>query len=325
MADMEARAYWTVAPGQGEIRTEHLRTPGPGEAVVRAVASGVSRGSELLVHRGGVPAAVAAQMRAPFQEGDLPGPVKYGYLSVGRVEDGPTDWVGRRVFCLHPHQDRYVVPVASLTALPDHVPDDRAVLLGTLETAVNALWDGRVLYGDRVAVVGGGMVGACLVALLAQQPLERLELVDPDQDRGRVAELLGARWVRPANASPGCDVVFHCSATGQGLQEGLELLGEEAELVELSWYGDQPVTVRLGSVFHSRRLRVRASQVSRVSPHRAMRRDHGGRMQVALRAAANEALDHLLAGPTPFEDLPDLIDRLAAGEPGLCHVVRYET
>lgn len=327
MAGMDARAYWTVAPGRGQIRSERVDTPGPGEVLVRATASGVSRGSELLVHRGGVPASVADQMRAPFQVGELAGdgPVKYGYLSVGVVEAGEAAWVGRRVFCLHPHQDRYVVPVTALTALPDDVPDGRAVLLGTLETAVNALWDGRPLYGDRVAVVGAGMVGASVAALLARMPLERLEVVEPDPERGQVTETLGARWVRPEEATPGCDVVFHCSATGEGLQRALSLLGDEAEVVELSWYGDRGVTLALGEDFHARRLTVRASQVSRVSPHRAPRRDHAGRMQVALRAAADPALDHLLAGPTPFEQLPRLMDDLAAGAPGLCHVVTYPT
>jgi Zn-dependent alcohol dehydrogenase len=326
MTRMRARAYWTVAPGRGEIRTEELRAPGAGEALVRATASGVSRGSELLVHRGAVPSSVAAQMRAPFQAGDLagPGPVKYGYLSVGVVEDGETGWVGRRVFCLHPHQDRYVVPVSSLTEVPPEVPDGRAVLLGTLETAVNALWDGRPLHGDRVAVVGGGMVGACVTALLARQPLERLELVDPDPDRTALAERLGARGVHPEGATAGCDLVFHCSATSAGLQRAVSLLGDEGEVVELSWYGDRAVTVDLGSDFHARRLRIRASQVSTVSPHRAARRDHAGRMQVALRAAQDARLDHLLAGPTPFEDLPALMPRLADGEAGLCHVIRYD-
>lgn len=320
---MRARAYWTVAPGRGEIRDEQVPDPGTGEVLVRATASGVSRGSELLVHRGGVPASVAERMRAPFQVGELPAPVKYGYLSVGVVEAGAPDWLGRRVFCLHPHQDRYVVPLTAVTPLPDDVPDQRAVLLGTLETAVNALWDGRPLYGDRVAVVGGGMVGASVAALLARMPLERLEVVEPDEGRGRVAEALGARWVRPREATPGCDVVFHCSASEDGLRLALSLLGDEAEVVELSWYGDRPVSVDLGGDFHARRLRVRASQVSRVSPHRAARRDHAGRMRVALRAAADPALDHLLAGPTPFEELPRLMADLAAGAPGLCHVVSY--
>lgn len=332
MGHMEARAYWTVAPGQGEIRSEAIDPPGPGEALVRATRSAVSRGTELLVHRGGVPAAVAEQMRAPFQVGELPGPVKYGYLSVGVVEAvGPgteapgvdDGWVGRRVFCLHPHQDRYVVPVTALTALPDDVPDHRAVLLGTVETAVNALWDGRPLYGDRVAVVGGGMVGACITALLAQLPLERLELLDPDPERRDVGGRLGARAVAPEEASGGCDVVFHASATPAGLQRALEIVGDEAEVVELSWYGDRPVTVDLGTDFHARRLAVRASQVSRVSPHRSARRDYAGRMQVALRAAADPALDALLAGPTPLDELPALMDRLADGAPGLCHLVSY--
>ncbi|MGO0576579.1 zinc-dependent alcohol dehydrogenase [Ornithinimicrobium panacihumi] len=327
---MEARAYWTVAPGTGQIRTEELPPPGPGEALVRATVSAVSRGTELLVHRGGVPESVAEQMRAPFQVGDLPGPVKHGYLSVGVVEEvgGSEDsedqaWVGRRVFCLHPHQDRYVVPLTALTPVPDDVPDERAVLLGTLETAVNALWDGRPAYGDRVAVIGGGMVGACVTALLGELPLERLELVETDDARRALAEGLGAVGVAPADASGDCDVVFHVSATSSGLQRALELVGDEGEVVELSWYGDAPVSLDLGADFHARRLSIRASQVSRVSPHRAARRDHAGRMQVALRAAANASLDALIAGPTPFEELPELMTRLAGGAPGVCHLVSY--
>lgn len=323
MAGMEARAYWTVPPGRGEVRTEQIAPPGPGEALVRATLSAVSRGTELLVHRGGVPEAVAERMRAPFQVGDLPGPVKYGYLSVGVVEDGEPDWVGRRVFCLHPHQDRYVVPVTALTPLPDDLPDRRAVLLGTLETAVNALWDGRPLYGDRVAVVGGGMVGACVTALLGRMPLARLELLDPDPQRRALAGGLGAVGVTPEEASGDCDLVLHVSATSAGLQRSLELLGDEGEVVELSWYGDRTVAVDLGAGFHARRLSVRASQVSRVSPHRAARRDHADRRQVAVRAATDERLDALLAGPTPLDELPALMDRLADGAPGLCHLVSY--
>lgn len=320
---MDARLYWTLGPGQGEIGSVALPAPGRGEALVRATRSAVSRGSELLVHRGGVPSAVAERMRAPFQRGELPGPVAYGYLSVGVVEAGEPAWVGRRVFCLHPHQDRYVVPVTALTPLPDTLPDARATLLGTVETAVNALWDARPLYGDAVAVVGAGMVGATLTALLAELPLRRLELVDPDPQRRALAEGLGADGVRPEDASGDCDLVFHTSATGAGLQRGLELLGEEAELVELSWFGDRSVGLDLGADFHPRRLTIRSSQVGRVSPHRSARHDHASRMQVALRAAHNPSLDALLAGPTAFEELPALMRALAGGAPGVAHIVTY--
>ncbi|SOC56805.1 zinc-dependent alcohol dehydrogenase [Ornithinimicrobium cerasi] len=320
---MEARAYWTEGPGRGAVRTERLDPPGHGEALVRATVSAVSRGTELLVHRGGVPPGVAARMRAPFQVGTPPGPVKYGYLSVGVVEAGEAEWVGRRVFCLHPHQDRYVVPVTALTELPDDVPDRRGVLLGTLETAVNALWDARPLYGDRVSVVGGGMVGLCVTALLGRMPLERLELVDPDPARRALAAGLGAHGVSPEEASDDRDLVLHASASAVGLRRAIELLGDEGEVVELSWYGDEAVTLDLGGAFHARRLSVRASQVSTVSPHRAARRDAAGRRALAVRAAADPALDALLAGPTRFEDLPGLMTRLADGAPGACHLVTY--
>src|SRR5689334_7482601 len=245
-----ATAYWTTAPGHGELRHEELHPPAAGEALVRALHSGVSRGTELLVHRGGVPAAVAERMRAPFQQGAVPGPVKYGYLSVGVVEQGPAGLAGRTVFCLHPHQDRYVVPAAVLTPVPDGVPARRAVLAGTVETAVNAVWDAAPRLGDRVAVIGAGMVGAAVARLLRGFPLERLELVDVDERRRGLADRLGVAFVTPDRAAGGCDVVVHCSATGAGLSRGLELLGDEGELVELSWYGDREVRVDLGADFH---------------------------------------------------------------------------
>lgn len=295
---------------------------------MRALASGVSRGTELLVHRGEVPEAVRDLMRAPFQQGQWPGPVKYGYLSVGEVEavGDPSDqgWVGARTFCLHPHQDRYTVPLEALTVLPDDVPTERAVLLGTMETAVNALWDAQPAYGDRVAVVGAGMVGACVTALLGRMPLQRLELVDPDPERAAVATGLGARGVSPGQAGGDCDVVIHCSATQGGLQQAIDLLGPEATVVEMSWFGDRPVTLDLGGAFHARRGRIIVSQVGTLSPVRSARRDHRSRMALAAAALSDPALDGLLAGPRPFTELPALMDELAADAPGLCHVVHYD-
>ena len=344
---MEARAYWTVEPGRGELRSEPLPQPGPGQCLVRATRSGISRGTELLVHRGGVPAAVRDLMRAPFQAGDLPGPVKYGYLSVGVVEaagaDDPTATaggdadeaaqadaaraaalVGRRVFCLHPHQDRYVVPAAALTLIPDSVPDDRATLAGAIETALNALWDAAPRYGDRVAVVGAGMIGASVAGLLRRFPLARLELVDPDPTRRTLADVLGVRLVAPQAAAGGCDIVLHASATEDGLATALALAGEEAEVVELSWYGERAPCVPLGAGFHARRLTIRASQVGTVAAARRPRRTAADRLALALGELADPAYDALLTGSCSFEDLPATMVEIAAGRsPGLAHVVRY--
>jgi len=317
----QASALWLTTPGTAEIRSVTLPTPTAGEVLVRTLYTGVSRGTETLVFTGQVPASQRDAMRAPFQEGDFPGPVKYGYLNVGVVEHGPADMVGRTVFCLYPHQTRYVVPADAVTPVPDGVPAGRAVLAGTVETAVNALWDAAPLLGDRIAVVGGGMVGCCVAALLARFPAVRVQLVDVDPGRAAVAAALGVDFVAPERAAGGCDLVVHASATAAGLGTSLGLLAAEGTVVELSWYGDRPVAAPLGEAFHSRRLTVRASQVGAVSHPR---RGFADRLALALDLLADPAFDALITGECTFDDLPAVLPRLAGGElPALCHRVRY--
>ncbi|WP_031475991.1 zinc-dependent alcohol dehydrogenase [Streptomyces bicolor] len=319
-----ARAFWLASPGEGEIREVALPEPGEGDVLVRSLYSGVSRGTETLVFRGGVPRSQYAPMRAPFQEGEFPAPVKYGYLSVGVVEEGPTELVGRTVFCLYPHQTRYVVPASAVTVVPDTVPPARAVLAGTVETAVNALWDAAPLVGDRIAVVGGGMVGCSVAALLARFPGVRLQLVDADPGRAKVAEALGVGFASPEEALGDCDLVVHASATEQGLARSLELLTAEGTVLELSWYGDRQVSLPLGEAFHSRRLVIRSSQVGTVSPARRASRTYADRLALALELLADPALDALVTGESAFAELPDVMPKLTSGEiPALCHRVRY--
>ncbi|MGW5336449.1 dehydrogenase [Streptomyces bauhiniae] len=319
-----ARAFWLSTPGHGELRDVTLPEPGEDEVLVRALYSGVSRGTETLVFRGGVPESQHDVMRAPFQEGDFPAPVKYGYLSVGVVERGPDELTGRTVFCLHPHQSRYVVPVSAVTVVPDRVPAARAVLAGTVETAVNALWDAAPQIGDRISVVGGGMIGCSVAALLARFPGIRLQLVDADPARAETAKALGVDFATPEKATGERDLVIHASATEQGLTRALELLAPEGTVVELSWYGDRRVTLPLGEAFHSRRLTLRASQVGTVSPAARPGRGYAERMVLALDLLADPALDALITGESDFGELPELMPRLTSGEiPALCHRIRY--
>ncbi len=319
-----ARAFWLREPGAGEILPVDLPDPGAGEVLVRTLVSGISRGTEALVFRGGVPAGQYAVMRAPFQDGDFPGPVKYGYLNVGLVESGPDSLSGRTVFCLHPHQTAYVVPVDAVTVVPDDVPARRAVLAGTLETAVNALWDARPLVGDRTAVVGAGMVGLCVARLLTGLPGVEVTVVDTDLSRAEAAETLGARFAAPGEAPDGLDLVVHASGTSAGLQTSLDLIAADGVVTDLSWYGDEPVTLDLGGRFHSARLGIRASQVGEIAARRRGRRSHADRMALALRLLADPAYDALLTGESAFEDLPVVMGKLASGSiPALCHTITY--
>lgn len=321
---MSEQALW-VSPGRGELREVVVGRPGVDEVRVRTLHSGISRGTESQVFRGAVPPEAAARMRAPHQEGSFPGPVKYGYLNVGVVTDGVPDLLGRTVFCLYPHQSAYVVPAADVIPVPDGVPARRAVLAGTVETAVNALWDAAPLVGDRVAVVGAGMVGCAVARLLAGIPGVQVTLVDVDPERAAVAARLGVGFAGPDDVAGDRDLVVHTSATGAGLQLCLDLLAGDGEVIELSWYADTTVTLALGSNFHLDRLRIRGSQVGEVALARRHRRTRSQRLALALRLLRDPTFDVLLSGSSPFGDLPHVLAEIATGRrPALCHTISYQ-
>jgi 2-desacetyl-2-hydroxyethyl bacteriochlorophyllide A dehydrogenase len=320
-----ARAFWIAAPGRGEIRSETLHEPAPDEVVVRTLFSGISRGTEALVFHGRVPPSEHGRMRAPFQAGQFPAPVKYGYASVGRIERGPREMLDRDVFVLYPHQTRYIVPAAAVHVIPDDVPRERAVLTANLETAINGLWDASAQVGDRVTVVGAGTVG-CLVAWLACGIRGcQVELVDVNPARAAVARALGVRFVSPDTASEDADIVVHTSGSPSGLTAALRLAAFEATIVEMSWYGNVDVTLPLGQAFHSRRLTIKSSQVGNVAAAQRSRWGTGRRMQLAMALLANPVLDTLLTGESEFDALPAVMARLAT-VPGdtLCHRIRYK-
>lgn len=319
-----ARAFWVTSPGVGEIRSLELPEPGEDEVLVRTLYSGISRGTETLVFRGEVPVSQHEIMRAPFQEGDFPGPVKYGYLNVGIVEKGPAALIGRTVFCLYPHQTAYVVPADAVVVIPDDVPPGRAALAGTVETAVNALWDAAPLVGDRITVVGAGMVGCCVAGVLARFPGASVEIVDSNPDREAVASVLGVQFALPAEAAKGRDLVFHASASSAGLQLSMELLAAEGTVIELSWYGDREVSLQLGGLFHSGRLKIRSSQVGTVSPARSATRSFADRLALALELLRDPVFDALITGESVFDQLPDVLAEMTAGtNSALCHLITY--
>jgi threonine dehydrogenase-like Zn-dependent dehydrogenase len=320
-----ARAFWVTGPGRGEIREERLPAQrGPDDVLVRTLFSGISRGTESLVFRGRVPASQFERMRAPFQAGDFPAPVKYGYSAVGIVEQGPPALVGRQVFVFHPHQTLFMVPSDAVHVLPDDLPCGRAVLAANLETAVNGLWDARPHAGDRITVVGGGAVG-CLVAWLAGGIRGcSVELVDVDRSRARIAGALGVDFATEAEAARDVDVVVHASGSPAGLALALSIAGFEATVLEMSWYGADAVAAPLGEAFHSRRLTLKSSQVGNIAATQRSRWDRRRRFAFVLSLLRDAVLDRLISGECPFDELPMRMARLAAGADGvICERVTY--
>lgn len=314
---MTAQALWCVAPDRAEIRPAAMG----GGVAVKALFSGISRGTERLVSKGQVPVSEHDRMRGPSMEGTFPFPVKYGYCSVGRVMEGPME--GRCIFALFPHQTLYRLPQSSLTLLPEALPPERAVLAANMETALNILWDSGAAAGDRIAVIGAGVVGALVARLAAALPGADVVLLDINAARATLAEGLSVAFARPEAAPQECDVVIHTSATEAGLELALSIAGQGATVVEASWHGDKNIAVPLGGPFHSRRLRLIGSQVGQLPTDRLPRWSYARRMSKALELLCDPALDVLISGETDFTALPEVYADILGAPETLCHRIRY--
>src|SRR6201997_2377369 len=324
MAKIQGKALWYVGPGRAELQEEAIAAPEPGQVQVRALFGAISRGTERLVHAGRVPESEYDRMRAPFMGGRFPFPVKYGYATVGRVEAGAAALRQRIVFSLHPHQSLFTLSAQAVLPVPEDVPPPRAVLAANMETALNAVWDGAPGPADRIAVVGGGLVGLLVAYLCARLPAAEVTVVDIAAARAKLAHALGARFAQPDAAPADCDLVFHASGTGAGLATALRLAGEEAMIVELSWYGSGEVAAPLGEAFHSRRLRLVSSQVGKVAPSHRSRWTHRRRLAAALALLDTPALDLLLAPAIAFEEVPAKLPSVFASDSDrVCPLIRY--
>ena len=323
----KARALWTIAPGVAELRSEALPPRASDQVLARMLASGISRGTERLVLAGKVPENQWGVMRCPLQAGDFPFPVKYGYSGVARVTEGPAELQGRRVFCLHPHQDVFLAPAAMCIPVPDAVPDTRAVLGANMETALNILWDAEPLAGERALVIGAGVVGLLVAYLLARIPAMAVTIIDPDLSRRAIAAQFGVAFAAPEAAPTDQELIIHASANPAGLRQALQCAAFEARIIEASWFGAQEVALPLGEGFHSRRLRLISSQVGAVAPAMRARRSFGQRMAQALGLLADPVLEALIGPATPFENLPQALPGLLNPAPGtpapLCPLVIY--
>ena len=319
-----AQALWYVGPGKAQIQSETLGPLSAGSVRIRATHGAISRGTESLVAAGRVPLSEFQRMRAPFMGGAFPFPVKYGYATVGTVEAGPPILLGRPVFTLHPHQTLFDLPDDAAVPLPPDVPPTRAVLAAHAETALNAVWDAGSGPFGKVAVVGAGVVGTLTGFLCRHLAAAEVTLVDIDAARARVGAALDLAFALPAAAPTDCEIVFHASASSAGLATALELAGNEATVVEMSWYGSTPVSVPLGGAFHSRRLKLISSQVGQVAPSHRHEWTHRRRLEHALGLLADDRLDVLLEPAIAFEDLPDRLPAIfKPGSSVLCQSIDY--
>ena len=319
-------AYWVVSPNEGAIQPVPDPTPVlPGHSLVRAVAAGISPGTERLVASGRISADQDTVMGCRYMEGSFALPVKYGYSLVGIGITGALQ--GHRVFTMHPHQTLACVQDDHTVILPDHIGDARATLFPNLETAVNGVWDAALRPAEQAVVVGAGPVGLLLAFVLRRETGTPTIVMEPDADRAAFAADLP--WVgevlSPQDADGAHDVALHASGSPAGLQSALDTVGFEGRVIDLSWYGSTPVTLDLGTAYHHDRKRIQASQVGTVAPNHRGPDGHRVRNEAVLDLLKDDGLDALMARPEPFHQLPTLMQRVYSGDLAHPHaVVAYD-
>lgn len=322
-ASLTSRALWIEGKGRCGVREGTLRSLAENEVLVRSLYSGISRGTESIIFDGAVPQSEFERMRGPHMSGEFPFPVKYGYSSVGLVEAGSAALIGEIVFCLHPHQDLFVTTKDMVFPLPRHLPPERAVLAANMETALNIVWDALIQPGDRVAVLGGGLVGTLAASLSSRIAGTETLLVDTNAARGGLAYAMQIPFVEAEKLEGEFDVLINASASDTALANAIDHAGMEARVVEASWYGDKTVSVPLGGAFHSKRLSLISSQVGSIPASRSRRWTFGRRLGKALELLKDDRLDHLITGETAFADLADDYPRILSSSNTLCHRIRY--
>ncbi|MES3007080.1 MAG: zinc-binding alcohol dehydrogenase [Pseudomonadota bacterium] len=296
----KAQQLWFTKPFAVEVREQSLATPAAGELLVKTVCSAISAGTEMLVYRGQIPGAMTLDASLDSLQGAADYPLQYGYASVGLVqqigEGVDPEWMGKRVFSFQPHASHFIATPASAIVLPDDIEPEAAVFLANMETAVNLVQDGAPVIGERVAVLGQGVVGLLLTGLLSRFPLADLTAVDGVAARRAQALRAGARQVfspdsavesvkntqqRESSSCNGADLIYEVSGVPEALNLAVSLSGYSSRIVIGSWYGNKSTVVPLGGDAHRNRLHISTSQVSTIAPSLSGRWDKRRRFNLA--------------------------------------------
>jgi 2-desacetyl-2-hydroxyethyl bacteriochlorophyllide A dehydrogenase len=305
---MQHRLEFTE-PGRVAVKVGPAPRPAADEVLVQTHCSAISPGTEMLVYRGQWPPGVAKDATIDSLAGDFAYPLVYGYCAVGRVmETGSavsSEWRNRRVFAFQPHQDLFCTRPATLHPIPADVDDETALFLPAMETAVNLLLDGGPMIGEKVVVIGQGIIGLLTTALLSRFPLAALATLDAYPLRREASLGLGAsecfdpqdpslltRWGRGLGQGGEADLVYELSGNPAALNTALALARYSARIVVGSWYGAKRADLDLGAFFHRGRVALISSQVSSIAPqltgrwHTSRRIDLAWEMLRRVRPAA---------------------------------------
>jgi 2-desacetyl-2-hydroxyethyl bacteriochlorophyllide A dehydrogenase len=322
---IRSQQLWFTAPYSLEFREQELAEPGPDEILVRTLFSAISSGTEMLAYRGQLPRNLALDPSMAALENQATNyPLQYGYASVGRVEAAgdkvDKGMTGSHVFALQPHATHYLTKAGLVVKLPGSIAPEAAVFLANMETAVNLVLDAKPALGENVVVLGQGIVGLLVSAILSRFPLAAHFALDPLPLRRDKALMLGVEHaIDPDNETAlgtmqtalnrlpgqGADLVLELTGSPDALNLAVELCAYSGRIIVGSWYGSKPVTLDLGGRFHRERIKIISSQVSSISPELSGRWDRDRRFTTALGMIESVRPEQLITHRIAFGSAPE--------------------
>ncbi len=330
-AGLTRSAVTFVGPRRAEIQRDEVSAPGPGRVLVRTRLSAISAGTELLVYRGEAPSEMAADESISALRGGLSFPLRYGYAAVGDVtqvgEGIDANLTGRRAFAFNPHESLFEAEPESLMEIPAGISYEDAVMLPSMETAVNFAMDGAPLVGENVLVIGQGVIGLLTTAVLAQMPLASLITLDTVEARREMSLELGATAsydpsvpgvmdeIAAVFGGHGADLVFELSGRPEALDTAIALTGYGGRIVIGSWYGTKRAPIDFGGSFHRSRIKLISSQVTTIAPELSGRWDKQRRFETAWRMVERLKPSQLVTDRFPVEEAANAY-RLLDESPG---------
>ena len=289
--------------------------------LVKTIYSGISKGTEKLISSKMVSKNQFELMQAPFQKGNFNLPIKYGYINVGKIINGPKNLINKNIFSLYPHQTIYEIPIKNINLLPkDNLK--KYVLVANMETAINIFWDCSANKNDKILIFGLGTVGLLTAFFFKLKNYKKIYVYDSNINKKKYCNLLRLNFINLKQAKD-FNIIINTTSNYKVLEKSMSILVNEGKIVEASWYGSKKGYLSLGDYFHSRRLKLISSQVSKIPNHMKNKYDYKKRLKLAINSLKHKKLEKLITSESNFFNLERDYFKILNNKNTIMHLVKY--
>ena len=319
---MKSQSLWLIKKNKPKILSKDIYYKKNNKTVlVKTLYSGISKGTENLVARGKIHKSQFKIMRCPFQDGNFSFPIKYGYINIGEIIDGPISLTGKKIFTLFPHQTVFEISTKNINLIKNKNAK-KYLLTANMETAVNIFWDSQAKKNDRILIVGLGSVGLLTAYFFKLKGYKNLYVSDVNLSKKSIAKKLNLNFIH-YNKINNLDCIINTTSNYDVLNNSFTKLNLDGKIIEASWYGEKVGKLNLGNEFHSKRLRIISSQVSNIPLHMQKKHNYRSRLKIAINALNDDKLLLLINSVSKFENLEKNYISILKDKNIIIHAIKY--